>query len=359
MTLFEKDIVVIGGGQAGLSMGWHLLRSQRDFVVLDDGTLPGGAWRHGWDSLRLFSPAAYSSLPGWQMPPPGHYGFPTRDDVIAYLAAYETRYDFPVERPVQVSQLHKADDGRLRVETDRGSWLAKTVIGATGTWSHPFIPDIPGRSSFAGIQLHSAHYVRPDVFAGKTVLVVGGGNSGAQIHAEISQVAHSNWVTQSPPVFLPDDVDGRALFERATAMHRGEAIAGPALGFANIVMVPPVREARDRGALANVRPFIQMTPNGVVWPEAAETKVDAIIWCTGFRAALGFLGDLGFVGDDGRVAVNALGQAEAEPRLWLHGYGDWTGFASATLIGSGRRARAIVRAIVASDAAQAASTAFR
>ncbi len=136
----------------------------------------------------------------------------------------------------------------------------------------------------------------------------------------------------------------------APDMHRGEAISEPAIGFANIVMVPPVRAARDRGALANVRPFVRMTPKGVVWPDAAETTADAIIGCTGFCAALGFLSDLGLVGADGRVAVNALGQAEAEPRLWLHGYGDWTGFASATLIGSGRRARDIVRAIAAGDA---------
>lgn len=347
MTTTKKDVVVIGGGQAGLAAGWHLLRAAQDFVILDNGDGPGGAWRHGWDSLRLFSPAAYSSLPGWQMPPPAHAGFPTRDDVIAYLTAYEARYALPVERPVTVQLISRADDGRLRVETDRGDWLANAVVGATGTWSHPFIPDVEGRDSFGGIQLHSAHYRNADAFVGQTVLVVGGGNSGAQIHAEISLVANSTWVTQTPPEFLPDNVDGRVLFERATALHRGDAVTGPAIGFANIVMVPPVREARDRGVLTTVPMFERMTPAGVAWADGTGAKVDAIIWCTGFRASLDYLASLQIVDANRKVAVSQQGQALAEPRLWLLGYGDWTGFASATLIGCGRMARETVRALVA------------
>jgi putative flavoprotein involved in K+ transport len=347
LTTIEKDIVVIGGGQAGLAAGWYLLRAGQDFVILDNGDGPGGAWRHGWESLRLFSPAGYSSLPGWQMPPPAHSGFPTRDDVIAYLTAYEARYALPVERPVSVLTINRVEDGRLRVETNHGNWLAKMVIGATGTWRHPYVPDVPGRDSFAGVQLHSAHYVNAAPFTGQTVLVVGGGNSGAQIHAEVSLVAESTWVTQTPPEFLPDAVDGRVLFERATAMHRGDPITGPAIGFANIVMVPPVRAARNRGALTSVPMFDRMTPEGVVWADGKVAKVDAIIWCTGFRPSLDYLAGLALVGADGRVAVNRVGQALAEPRLWLLGYGDWTGFASATLIGCGRMARETVRAITA------------
>lgn len=346
MSVIEKDIVVIGGGQAGLAAGWYLLRAAQDFVILDDGAGPGGAWRHGWDSLRLFSPAGYSSLPGWQMPPPDHAGSPTRDDVITYLTTYEARYALPVERPVKVRNVSRADDGRLCIETDRGDWLAKNVIGATGTWSHPFIPDIPGRDNFGGVQLHSAHYLNADAFVGKKVLVVGGGNSGAQIHAEISLVAHSTWVTQTPPEFLPDDVDGRVLFERATALHRGDIITGPAIGFANIVMVPPVRVARDRGALTSIPMFESMTPDGVIWPDGQAAIVDAVIWCTGFRAALDYLSGLQIVSAEGKVAVDTHGNAIAESRLWLLGYGDWSGFASATLIGCGRMARDTVRTLV-------------
>lgn len=353
MSVTERDVVVIGGGQAGLAAGWHLFRGKFDFVILDDGVAAGGAWRHGWDSLTLFSPAGYSSLPGWPMPQPDHAGFPTRDDVIAYLTAYEARYDLPVERPVKVSTVSRAPDGSWLVTTDRGDWLAKTVIAASGTWSSPYIPDVPGRANFGGVQMHSARYHNPDAFEGKRVLVVGGGNSGAQIHAELSQTAASTWVTLTPPVFLPDDVDGRVLFDRASAIHRGEHIEGPPIGFANIVMVPPVRAARERGALTTVRMFEQMTASGVSWSDGTTTPIDAIIWCTGFRPSLGYLHDLGVVGVDGKVAVTAHSQAVQELRLWLLGLGDWTGFASATLIGCGRMARDIVRTVAAHPPSEA------
>jgi cation diffusion facilitator CzcD-associated flavoprotein CzcO len=142
------------------------------------------AWLHGWESLTLFSPAEYGSLPGWQMPPGGSGGFPGRDEVIDYLS----RYDLPVMRPVRVGTVAR-EDGVLRVEADRGSWHARAVVSATGTWSHPYVPTYLGAKLFEGQQLHSAHYRDPEPFRGKSVLVVVGGNSGAQILAEVSRVA--------------------------------------------------------------------------------------------------------------------------------------------------------------------------
>src|SRR3546814_2498096 len=103
----------------------------------------------------------------------------------------------------------------LEIDTSSGRFAARHVISATGTWSHPYIPDIAGRDLFQGTQVHSARYVRPEDFAGQTVLVVGGGNSGAQIMAEVAPIARALWVTTQDPLFLPDDVDGRVLFERA------------------------------------------------------------------------------------------------------------------------------------------------
>lgn len=176
------DIVVIGGGQMGLSLGYYMRRAGADFLILDAEDGPGGAWRHGWDSLRLFSPVGYSSLPGWLMPPPAHEGYPTRSDVLDYLTRYEDRYQLPVRRPVRVSSVVRTDE-HLEVVTDTGPVAARNVVSATGTWSHLYIPDIQGRDLFQGTQVHSAHYVRPDDFAGQTVLVIGGGNSGAQIMA--------------------------------------------------------------------------------------------------------------------------------------------------------------------------------
>lgn len=343
MTAAEQgraDVVVIGGGQAGLAAGFYLRRTGLSYVILDAQERPGGAWLHGWDSLRLFSPAQWSSLPGWLFPgAPGRY--PTRDEVISYLEQYERRYELPVRRPVRVSAVRREDDS-LAVETDAGDWGARAVISATGSWQKPYVPDYPGRGDFTGAQLHSAHYRSPDEFRGKRVLVVGGGNSGAQIHAELSLVADSTWVTLEEPRFLPDDVDGRVLFDRASERYRAlkEGVSEPRPGglLGSVVMVEPVRQARDRGVLVSSRPFTRFTSSGVVWEGGAGERVDAVIWCTGFKPALDHLRPLGVVSEVGRVEVEGA-RSVREPRLWLLGYGDWTGFASATLIGVGRAAR--------------------
>jgi putative flavoprotein involved in K+ transport len=356
----HRDVVVIGGGQAGLALAFYLRRTALSWIILDDQPGPGGAWGHTWDSLRLFSPARFSSLPGWLMPG-GTEEYPTRDEAVAYLAAYEARYGVPVERPVHVRGVHR-EDGRFRVETDAGEWTAEAVVSATGSWAAPVIPDVPGRDTFRGTQVHSAEYRSPDAFAGRRVLVVGGGNSGAQVLAEVSRVADATWVTLDEPRFLPDHVDGRYLFDQATAIYRAQKEGRPPPPPANlgdVVMVPPVREARDRGVLHAVRPFARMTERGVVWPNGREEAVDAVIWCTGYRPALAHLRPLGIVEADGRVAVRGT-RSVREPMLWLVGYGQWTGFASATLIAVGRTARATVDEIVAAlrpaDAAEPAGT---
>ncbi len=351
----SRDVLVVGGGQAGLAAGYFLRRSGLSFAILDAGEAAGGAWRHAWESLTLFSPAQWSSLPGWPMPVPPGGGYPPRDAVIAYLASYEARYALPVRRPVRVAAIRAAGDA-LRVEAADGTaWAARAVISATGTWAHPFIPDIPGRGSFAGRQIHSAAYRRPEDFAGLRVLVVGGGNSGAQILAEVSRLAASAiWVTEREPVFLPDEVDGRVLFERATARWQAEregrppplAPGGGQGGLGDVVAVAPVREARARGALGSLRGFARLEGAAAVWADGTRIAADAIIWCTGFRPALDHLAPLGLVQPDGRVAVGPAGRALAEPRLWLLGYGDWTGSASATLAGITRAARDAVQEVV-------------
>ncbi len=344
----EVDVAVIGGGQAGLAAGYYLRRTGLGFAILDAQRGPGGAWRHAWESLRLFSPARWSSLPGWMMQG-GPDDYPTRDEALAYLAAYEARYDLPVRRPVRVRAVRRNGD-RLAVEADAGTWLARAVISATGTWERPYVPAVAGREEFRGMEVHSSAYRSPADFAGKWVLVVGGGNSGAQVLAEVSRVADATWVTLEPPTFLPDEVDGRYLFGQATerwkALQEGRD-PGPPRSLGDVVMVAPVREARDRGALAAVRPPARFTADGVVWPDGREERIDAVIWCTGFRPALEHLRPLGVIGADGRVEVRGT-RSFAEPRLWLVGYGDWTGFASATLIAVGRTARATAEEVKAS-----------
>ncbi len=222
-------VVVIGGGQAGLAAGYHLRRLGLDFAILDAQATPGGAWQHTWNSLHLFSPAAYSSLPGRLMPPQPGETYPDAAHVVSYLTDYEQRYDLPVHRPVRVAGVHR--DGELwRVETDSGTWRAQAVISATGTWSRPFVPAVPGRTEFAGAQLHTVEYRSHADFAGLgvppgrsprgRVIVVGGGNSGAQIAADLAYDTDLTWVTLREPRYLADDIDGRALFDHATARRR-------------------------------------------------------------------------------------------------------------------------------------------
>jgi putative flavoprotein involved in K+ transport len=332
--------VVVGGGQSGLATGYYLRRTGLSFVILDAQPEPGGAWRHTWDSLRLFSPARFSSLPGWPTEGGPDY-YPTRGEAIAYLRRYEERYKLPVERPVRVTAVRRGAQ-RLVVETDDGDWLCRAAVSATGSWERPFVPEFPGQDAFRGEQLHSAAYRSPAPFEGARLLVVGGGNSGAQIMAELSEVADATWVTLDEPTFLPHHVDGRYLFDQASARYRAQQEGRPpppAASLGDIVMVPPVRAARDRGALRSVRRFERFTPSGVVWPDGREEAIDVVVWCTGFRPALEHLRPLGVLEANGRIELQGNRSAR-EPRLWLVGYGEWTGFASATLIGVGRTARA-------------------
>lgn len=344
----QCDVVIIGGGQAGLATGYFLRRSGLSFAILDSEPAPGGAWRHAWPSLRLFSPAQWSSLPGWPMPSTAA-AYPSREDVIAYLTAYEKRYGLPVERSSRVTAVTATADALL-VQTEDAVWRARALISATGTWSAPFIPNYPDQELYGGTQLHSAHYTGPHSFAGQRVLIIGGGNSGAQILAEVSEVADATWVTPREPIFLPDDVDGRVLFERATARWQARTGVGPdgppPGGLGDIVMIPPVKAARARGVLHAVRPFSRFTAEGVIWPDGTEEGVDAVIRCTGFGPALEHLRPLGVLTADGKVAVTDT-RSVAEPRLWLVGYGEWTGFASATLVGVMRGARQTAREVEA------------
>jgi thioredoxin reductase len=345
----DYDVIVVGGGQSALTLGYFLRRSALSFCLLDAGPGPGGAWQYGWDSLRLFSPAASSGIAGWPMPlPPDR--IPGRDDVVDYLRRYEQRYALPVQRPVEVRRVERVDDRFLLTATDGRRWRARAVISATGTWSAPVVPDVPGRAAFLGRQLHSAQYRRPRDLAGQRVAVVGGGNSGAQIHAELSLHASSQWITLQPPRFLPDDVDGHVLFERATARWRalqaGQEPPPATGGLGDIVMVDSVRDARARNVLDRLPMFDALTATGARWADGSERRFDAIVWCTGFRPALGHLAALGIVQADGTVQVDGTAAVQV-PGLWLVGYGEWTGMASATLIGVTRSARSTVAQLLA------------
>jgi putative flavoprotein involved in K+ transport len=358
----EVDILVIGGGQAGLAAGFYLHRLARDaargrggpapsYAILDADVHPGGAWQYYWDSLELFSPAAYSSLPGYPMPAWTGPGNPSAAHVVDYLRAYEERYGLPVHRPVTVHAVEDGPEGRYLTRTDQGTWSSRVVINATGSWRRPFVPRTPGAETFAGAQLHTTGYRSRTSFTGQRVLVVGGGNSGAQIAADLLPAAASvTWVTRRPPRYLPNEVDGRALFALATAhvqaTRHGQPSPGGVGSLGDIVAVPPVRTARDAGQLEAVPMFSRFTRTGVEWADGDHGDIDAVIWCTGFRADLGHLRPLDLTTDDA-VPVTAghpPTRRGDRPGVFFLGYGDWCGPASATLIGVGAPARATVTA---------------
>lgn len=333
------DVIIIGGGQSALATAYFLKREKINFLILDSSAIPGGAWNHAWTSLKLFSPKEYSSLPGWMMPPTKET-YPSRDEIISYLTEYEKRYEFEVRRPVRVDSVTKMGQEFL-LSTNQGTFTSKVVISATGNWSGPFIPNYKGLKDFQGEQIHSAFYQGPEHFRNKRVLIVGGGNSGAQILAEVSKVADTIWVTRETPEFLPDDVDGRYLFNIATkkyqAMLKGEKVKDE-YNLAKIVMVDSVKDARQRDVLHARPPFSELRSHSVLWHDGSEEKIDAIIWCTGFKSKLDHLEPLDVINNEGRIDTKDS-QSLKCPGLWLVGYGDWTGFASATLIGVQRTAK--------------------
>lgn len=338
------DTIVIGGGQAGLSIAYFLRRSKLEYLVLDNQPKPGGAWLHTWNSLKLFSPTEYSSLSGWMMPKSEHE-YPTKNEFINYLEQYEQRYDFPVQRNTEVLSVHK-EEGIFNITTTQGDFYTKTLVSATGTAQEPFIPDYANLEAFEGEQLHSVNYRDSNELSGKKVLIVGGGNSGAQILAEVSKIASTQWVTLEEPHFLPDDIDGRYLFNQATQKFLGKSTEQPSkrkVSLSSVVMVESVKEARDRKVLHTKRPFQSFYKKGVIWKDGTQEPFDVVIWCTGFKANLGHLAALNIT-ENNRIETQYT-RSIKEPNLWLMGYGSWTGFASATIYGVGKTARQTVKEI--------------
>jgi len=330
-----------------LACGYFLRRAGLEYIILDDQQHTGGAWQHAWNSLTLFSPSEQSSLPGWMMPKSKNE-FPSKQEVLDYLSAYQERYQIQIKKGVKVKNVQKKRV-LFTIISDQGDYQSKTVISATGTFQNPFIPSVPGKDLFKGQQLHSSQYKTADQFKDKSVLIVGGGNSGAQILAEVSKVAKTVWATQNKPEFLPDDVDGRVLFDVASAkyhaMKEGKQFDAAQYNIGHIVMVPTVREARSRGVLNSRETFKEIFEDGVVWQDESRQSFDVIIWCTGFGYATSYLKDLGILQKNGKMECEGTRSIDVEG-LWLVGYGSFTGFASATLIGVGRSARQTVNEIV-------------
>ncbi len=349
----KTDIVVIGAGQAGLSSAYHLkqrgLVPGRGFVVLDQNPIAGGAWQHRWPSLTLSTVNRVHDLPGMSFAEiAGEMGESAESAVAVprYFAAYERRFELPVYRPVTVSVVCERA-GRLRVESDRGVFSARGIINATGTWESPYVPDYPGRESFRGRQIHTHDYRTADEFAGKRVLIVGGGISAIQLLDEISRVAETIWVTRREPVFGDgpfNEEAGRAAVKLVEERVRAGLPPNSVVSVTGLRMTPTIAAMRERGVLVRRTMFEAITEDGARWADGTEERVDAIVWCTGFRSSLDHLAPLqlrepsGGITMTGRLAT----QVAKDPRIHLVGYGP-----SASTVGANRAGAAAAAELMA------------
>ncbi|WP_309114123.1 FAD-dependent oxidoreductase [Saccharothrix sp.] len=334
------DVVVIGAGQAGLSAAYFLKRAGLEHVVLDADEGPGGAWRHRWPTLRMATVHGIHDLPGMPFAEPDPTA-PANEVLPAYFADFEQRNGIDVRRPVHVHAVRNEGD-LLKVETDKGDWLTKALVNATGTWTRPFWPRYPGQELFKGRQLHSSQYKGPEEFAGKRVIVVGGGTSAVQQLLEIATVATTTWVTRREPVFRDEPFTpevGRAAVALVEERVRNGLPPRSVVSVTGLSLTPQVRQALEDHTLDRKPMFARITENGVVRPDGTTQEADAILWATGFRAALDHLAPLGLRGPGGGIKLDGT-EVVGDPRIHLVGYGP-----SASTVGATRAGRAAAKSL--------------
>ncbi|TQM80760.1 cation diffusion facilitator CzcD-associated flavoprotein CzcO [Saccharothrix saharensis] len=338
------DVVVVGAGQAGLSAAYFLKRANLDHVVLDADGGPGGAWRHRWPTLRMATVHGIHDLPGMPFAEPDPTA-PANEVLPAYFADFERRNGLDVRRPVRVHAV-RDHGGLLRVETDHGAWETRALVNATGTWTRPFWPRYPGQELFRGRQLHSSQYRGPEEFTGQHVVVVGGGTSAVQQLLEIDRyAARTTWATRREPEFFDEPFTpelGRAVVAKVDERVRQGLPPRSVVSVTGLNLTPAVRDALRTGVLDRRPVFERITEDGVVWPDGTHEHVDAILWATGFRAALDHLAPLRLRGPGGGIGLDGT-RVVADPRVHLVGYGP-----SASTVGATRAGRAAAREIKAS-----------
>ena len=314
------DTIVVGGGQAGLSAGWHLQERDVDFVIVDAQRRLGDVWRNRWDSLRLFTPAKYSGLPGMPFPAtPGH--FPDKDEVADYLERYAERFDLPVRSGTLAESL--AHDGdRWVLRTSRGTLEANNVIVATGPFQRPKIPALAAQLDAGIDQRHSSAYCSPFDLPDGPVLVVGAGNSGAQITLDLAR-HREVWLAGRDTGHLPRRLLGRDLFDwlwplmqRFTLDTRlGQRMRDRARGGGDALIGIPEKTIVEAGVKRVGR--IEGEQRG--WPVADGVPIRprAIVWCTGFVSDYSWIDAPVF--DERGVPRHARGVVAEAPGLYFLG----------------------------------------
>ncbi len=348
MNDMRSEVVVIGGGQAGLAAGYHLAKRGVDFVILEANERIGDTWRSRYDSLRLYNPARYNTLPGLPFPLRRH-AFPTGHQMADYLETYAGHFRLPVRTGIAVESLDAADDPRDGYVITAGSrrYKAGQVVVATGPFQHPQVPEFAGQLDPAIRQLHSSEYRNPSQLADGPVLVVGVSHSGADIAFEVAG-GHGTMLSGKGHGQLPFSVDSRI-----------GRIAWPVMKFVAwnlLTLSTPIGrkmapEVRKGGApLLRVR-RADLLKAGVERFEARTVGVQAgkpmladgqvldvanVIWCTGFRPDYRWI-HLPIVGDDG-WPNQTRGVVASAPGLYFLGLLFQYSFTSMLVLGAGRDA---------------------
>ncbi|MGO1606092.1 MAG: NAD(P)-binding domain-containing protein [Brevibacterium yomogidense] len=359
------DVVVIGMGQAGLSAAYHLQRRGFELgermLLLDANPGTGGAWQHRWPSLTLKTANRVNDLPGWGLEDAIEVDeeVPAAQTVPEYYRAYEERFGLQVIRPVTVDRVEQPGGvGSDFMVTVSGAGVgatartirARAIVNATGTWDRPRIPYYPGIGTFAGRQLHTRDYTRPEDFAGERVLVVGAGISAVQHLAELAPVAQTSWVTRTRPdirnaEFTPEvgaDVVARVDERVRQGLPPASVVSNTGL---------PIT-AVETGSLPQCHPmFDRLDEGGAVWdalslrswgsaPEGRRIDADVILWATGFLHRLDHLAPLGLRTEGGGLLVDGRATTRAVRNHGVHlpGYGP-----SASTIGANRAGRWVAR----------------
>ena len=281
----DLEVIVVGGGQAGLAIGYFLAQQGRKFAILEAAEGPAAAWRARWDSLKLFTPTRYSSLPG--LPFPGDPdSYPGRDDVVAYLTEYARHFALRVVLGSRVRAIHRTE-GRYLVELDGRSYTADQVVVATGPFQIPFVPPIaehPGQDVF---QLHSTRYRAPGDLPDGPVLVVGGGNTGFQIAEELAGTREVHLSIGSRQTPLPQRILGRDLFwylEKTGLIRKStETRIGRRLQGRDTLIGSNPRTLRKRHGVRLHPRAVEASGRTIRFSDGSQLDVSAVIWATGFR----------------------------------------------------------------------------
>jgi putative flavoprotein involved in K+ transport len=348
------EAVVIGGGQAGLSVGYHLARREVRFVVLDAHPRIGDSWRARWDSLRLFTPAFLDGLAGMPFPAPAGT-FPTKDEMADYLEAYARRFELPVRTGVRVDGLAR-QDGAYVVSAGERRFEAAHVVVAMADFQRPRVPPCARDLHRDVVQLHSSEYRNPSQLREGSVLVVGAGNSGAEIALEVARAGHPTWISGRSVGQIPFRIDGlaarlilarlvlRGVFHHVLTVrtplgrkarpkvlaHGGPLIRVKAadLAGAGVEPVPRVVAARDGRA---------------VLEDGRALAASNVIWCTGFEPGFSWI-RLPVFAADGRPSQER-GIVPSEPGLYFVGLHFLYALSSVMIHGVGRDAARIADTI--------------